>query len=84
MPGNAVIMLKLKELIKVRKVKPCRFFFLLFLSLFFSKCQKNWGVGGSTTLNEEKRGMPLFNIVIVLPSEYKSMSLQGQERAYTK
>ena len=83
MPGNAVIMLKLKELIKVRKVKPCRFFFLLFLSLFFSKCQKT-GAGGSTTLNEEKRGMPLFNIVIVLPSEYKSMRLQGQERAYTK
>ena len=83
MPGNAVIMLKLKELIKVRKVKPCRFFFLLFLSLFFSKYQKTGG-GGSTTLNEEKRGMPLFNIVIVLPSEYKSIRLQGPERAYTK
>ena len=45
---------------------------------------KNWGGGGSTTLNEEKRGMPLFNIVIVLPSEYKSIRLQGQERTYTK
>ena len=32
MPGNVVIMLifQLKELIKVKKVKPCRFFFLFF------------------------------------------------------
>ena len=56
MPGNAVIMLKLKELIKVRKVKPCRFFFLLFLSLFFSKCQKTGGGGGFDDAKRRKKG----------------------------
>ena len=37
MPGNVVIMLifQLKELIKVKKVKPCRFFFLSFSPAFF-------------------------------------------------
>ena len=58
MPGNVVIMLifQLKELIKVKKVKPCRFFFLSFSPafFFFVIMPKKWI--GRTTLNEEKMG----------------------------
>ena len=56
MPGNVVIMLifQLKELIKVKKVKPCRFFFLSFSPAFFCDNAKKWV--GRTTLNEEKKG----------------------------
>ena len=54
MPGNVVILLifQLKELIKVKKVKPCPFFFLSFFP-FFRDNAKNWV--GQTTLNEEKK-----------------------------
>ena len=57
MPGNVVIMLifQLKELIKVKKVKPCRFFFLSFSpASFFVIMPKKWV--SRTTLNEEKKG----------------------------
>ena len=55
MPGNIVIMLifQLKELMKIKKVKPCRFFFLSF-SPFFVIMAKDWV--GRTKLNEEKKG----------------------------
>ena len=57
MLGNVVIMLifQLKELIKVKKVKRCRFFFLSFSpAFFFVIMSKKWV--GRTTLNEEKKG----------------------------
>ena len=59
MPGKVVIMLifQLKELIKVKNVKPCSFFSLSF-SPFFVIMLKNWV--GRTTLNEEKKGDALL------------------------
>ena len=56
------------ELIKVKKVKPFRFFFLFF-SPFFVIMPKHWV--DRTTLNEEKKGGCPFNIVIWLPRSIK-------------
>ena len=42
---------------------------------------KNWV--GRTTLNEKKWGMP-FKYSYLAPSEYKRISLQSQDRAYTE
>ena len=55
MPGNVVIMLmsQLKESIKVKKAKPCPFYFSFPFPLFFVIMPKNWV--GRTTLNEEKK-----------------------------
>ena len=56
MPGNVVIMLifQLKELIKVKKVKPCRFFFLSFSPAFFCDNAKK----KNEEKKKKKRGMP--------------------------
>ena len=56
MRGNIVIMLifQLKELIKIKEVKSCRFFFLSFSPFFFVIMPKDWV--GRTKLNEEKKG----------------------------
>ena len=58
MPGNVIMLIfQLKELIKVKKVKPCRFFFLSFspaFFLFFVIMPKKWV--SRTTLNEENKG----------------------------
>ena len=60
MPGNVVIMLvfqlHLKELIKVQKVKICRFYFLSFCPACFCDNAKKKKWVGRTTLNEEKKG----------------------------
>ena len=72
MPGNVVIMLifQLKELIKVKKVKPCRFFFLSFSPAFFF-CDNAKKVGRSDDAKRRKKGGCPFNIVIWLPQSIK-------------
>ena len=71
MPGNVVIMLifQLKELIKVKKVKPCRFFFLSFSPAFF--CDNAKKMGRSDDAKQRKKGGCPFNIVIWLPQIIK-------------
>ena len=70
MPGNVVIMLifQLKELIKVKKVKPCRFFFLSFSPLFCDNAKK---LGRSDDAKRSKKEGCPFNIVIWLPQSIK-------------
>ena len=66
MRGNVVIMLifQLKELIKVKKVKLCRFFFLSFPPFFCDNAKK---LGRSDDAKRRKKGECPRNIVIWLP-----------------
>ena len=70
MPGNIVIMLifQLKELIKVKKVKPCRFFFLSFSPFFCDNAKK---LGRLDDAKRRKKGGCPLNIVIWLPQSIK-------------
>ena len=63
MPGNVVIMLifQLKELIKVKNVKPCSFFSLSFSPFFCDNAKK---LGRSDDAKRRKNGGCPFNIVI--------------------
>ena len=73
MPGNVVIMLifQLKELIKVKKVKPCSFFFLSFSPVFFFFWDNAKKVGRSDDTKRRKKGGCPFNMVIWLPQSIK-------------
>ena len=74
MPGNVVIMLvfqlHLKELIKVQKVKICRFYFLSFCPACFCDNVKK-KMGRSDDAKRRKKGGSPFNIVIWLPQSIK-------------
>ena len=64
MPGNVVIMLifQLKELIKVKKVKLCRFFFLSFPPFFCDNAKK---LGRSDDAKRRKKGGCLGDVLLI-------------------
>ena len=76
MPGNAVIMLIFQ--IKRINLSPKKINLVVSFSCSL-KVPKNWVC--PTTLNEEKKGGWPFNIGIKL---FQSISIQGQDRAYTE